>query len=143
MPSAIAGSRSRCTDGHLGGNVFSATQMWGTYSGTLASTAIRPDSGLLIAGRDVVSGKPNVQHVPAQDYYHAIGSIQEPWVSSATYAKLREARLSLRVPTPVGNLPFESATVALVGRNLLVWSRATGVDPETQFGAIAYSGMEI
>ena len=91
----------------------------------------------------MVSGNANVQHVTAQDYYHAIGSIQEPWVSSATYAKLREARLSLRVPTPVGNLPFESATVALVGRNLLVWSRATGVDPETQFGAIAYSGMEI
>lgn len=130
-------------DGHLGGDIFSATQMWGTYSGTLAATAVRPDSGLLIAGRDVVSGTANIQHVTAQDYYHAIGSIQEPWVSSATYAKLREARLGLQLPTTLWNLPFESATVALVGRNLLVWSRATGVDPESQFGSLAYSGVEL
>ena len=61
---------------------------------------------------------------------------------SSTYAKLREARASLLLPTASWNFPFESASIAIVGRNLFVWSRADGVDPEVQSGIAAYRGVE-
>src|SRR5207302_10235332 len=63
-------------DGRLGGSIFSATNLWGSYAGTLEATAFRPDSGLLITGIDATTGSANTKHVSAQDYFHALAAIQ-------------------------------------------------------------------
>ena len=49
-----------------------------------------------------------------------------------TYLKLREVRIAYTLPRQLLQKTFiKSATVALVGRNLLVWSKVKHVDPET------------
>lgn len=117
--------------------------MIGSYSGTLASTGFRPDGGLLVAGIDAVTHTANTQHVSAQAYYHALGSVPEPWVYSASYLKLREARLTVEVPTRFPSIPFESVRASLVGRNLQTWSKAPNIDPETVFSAYQLRGLEL
>ncbi len=58
----IAGS----ADGRFGGQVFSATNYWGSVSGTLSTTATRPDSGLLLTGIDAATHQANAQHVSTE-----------------------------------------------------------------------------
>lgn len=130
-------------DASLGGEVFSATNLWGSYSGTLASTSFRPDSGLLLVGLDATTKAANAQHVSTQDYFHALGSIQEPWVYSASYAKLREARLSLSVPVGGVGLPFSELRASLIGANLWTWAKAPNIDPESLISAGALGGLEL
>lgn len=49
-----------------------------------------------------------------------------------TYLKLRELRLAYNLPSSwVEKLRLKSLTVALVGRNLAVWSKVKHIDPET------------
>lgn len=49
-----------------------------------------------------------------------------------TYLKLREARIAYNIPKKfVSKLNLQGATVALVGRNLAVFSKVKHIDPET------------
>jgi hypothetical protein len=127
----------------VGGQVFSGTNLWGSYAGTLSSTAFRPDSGLLITGIDATTGRANVVHVSTQDYYHALGAIQEPWIYSASYFKLRDATFSVAIPTFVGKIPVEGLTFSVIGRNLFMWTRAPNIDPEGVFSPYQLRGVEM
>jgi len=129
-------------DGRIGGDLFSATNQIGTFAGTLDATAVRPDSGLLIAGIDEATKTANTQHVSAQDYYHALASIPEPWVYSGTYFKLREMRLSVALP-PIPRIPMSGVTASIVGRNLYLWAKVPNVDPENVFSPYQLPGVEM
>lgn len=130
-------------DGRAGGEVFSATNLVGSFAGTLASTAFRPDTGLLIVGIDAATHSANAKHVSTQDYYHALSAVQEPWVYSASYIKLREARISLEIPGTFPGSPFQSVIVSLVGRNLYLRANAPNIDPESVFSAYQVPGLEM
>jgi hypothetical protein len=129
-------------DGKLGGQVFSTTNLAGSYAGTLATTAFRPDTGLLIVGIDAATRTANARHVSTQDYYHALATIQEPWIYSASFYKLREARLTVALP-PIPALPISGVTASLIGRNLYLWTRAPNIDPEAVFSPYQLPGMEM
>jgi TonB-dependent SusC/RagA subfamily outer membrane receptor len=134
---------SALLDARIGGSIFSATNMWGSYAGVLDATAFRPDSGLLIDGVDP-SGKPNSTNVSAQAYYHALGSIVEPWVYDATVVKLRDVRLAYTIPmTSVPGFSAQSARISLIGRNLALWAKAPNIDPETALSTSTFQGMEL
>jgi TonB-dependent SusC/RagA subfamily outer membrane receptor len=133
---------SLSADGKFGGQVFSATNLSGSYAGTLATTAFRPDTGLLIVGIDNATRAPNTRHVSTQDYYHALGAIQEPWVYSASYYKLREAKLSVEFP-PIPFMPMSALTASLIGRNLVTWAKAPNIDPEAVFSPYQLPGVEM
>ncbi|HEY7396391.1 MAG TPA: TonB-dependent receptor, partial [Gemmatimonadaceae bacterium] len=134
---------SIAADGRFGGHVYSGTNLWGSYSGVLEATAFRPDSGLLIAGVDATTGQANATHVTTQDYYHALAAIQEPWVYSASFFKIRDARLSFTLPSRSRTLPFQGASVSLVVRNLYTWANAPNIDPETIFSVYQLPGVEM
>jgi hypothetical protein len=131
-------------DGQAGGKFFSATNRLGATSGTLAETAFRPDSGLLIAGVDSATGAPNTVHVSTESYYRALGDIAERWVYDASYLKLRELRIGATIGLP-GAGRFRSPTLhaSVFGRNLLTFTRAPNVDPEAAFGTIGVRGLEL
>jgi TonB-dependent SusC/RagA subfamily outer membrane receptor len=119
-------------DVRRGGRIFSASNMAAGVAGVSAETSFRPDTGLLIAGTDVVTGAPNTVHVTTEDYYHSLAAIGEPWVYSASFVKLREARVSLAVPLyRIGVFHAQRLRVSLIGRNLALWSDAPNIDPET------------
>ncbi|HTI65159.1 MAG TPA: TonB-dependent receptor plug domain-containing protein [Gemmatimonadaceae bacterium] len=135
---------SALVDGRLGGSIYSASNLWGITSGSFAETAFRPDTGLLIAGIDVATGKANAEHVSAEDYYHSLRQIQEAWVYDASFVKLRDLRLTVAFPLrswPV--LTAQSLRASLIGRNLAMWAKAPNIDPETALSATTLQGVEM
>lgn len=138
-------------DARLGGEIFSATNMWGSRAGTLASTLVgdrapgaAPSDSLLVAGIDSASGAANTIRVSAEQYFHALGEITEPWVYDASYTKLREVRLSYRVPARfLPGFRQHSLRVSLVGANLVTWASAPNIDPETTLSNGVIQGIDM
>lgn len=130
-------------DGRIGGDLFSLTNRWGSYSGTLSNTAFRPDTGLLLSGIDATTRQPNSQHVSTEAYYHALGAVQAPWVYSASFFKIRELRVSADLALPAPYAMFESIRASLVARNVFMWSSAPNIDPEGVFSPYQLLGVEM
>lgn len=123
-------------DAHHGGSVFSASNLVGAYSGVLAETAFRPDTGLLVTGVDIVTLGANTTHVSTEDYYHALGAIGERWVYDASFVKLREAKVSFSLPLKfISALNAQSIRGSVIARNAAIWSKAPNIDPETALSA--------
>ena len=145
-------------DGQMGGQVYSVTKWFGQYSGVLASS---------LAGRELDWNNPgyivpnavyadtaladciptcapsDTTHVLAQNYWHNTFNAQESGIFDATYFKLREARVSYALPSSVARfLGFSDATVAIVGRNLLLFAKQKTIDPETAFDTSNRQGVE-
>ncbi len=61
--------------------------------------------------------------------------VLESYIEDATYTRLREASLSVRLPDSVIDRVFRGseARLTLTGRNLLTWTAYSGLDPETLY----------
>lgn len=137
-------------DGKFGGNIYSFTHVTGTEAGSLANTLPGREEG--IVGDGVVlqgdgSYKANTERVAAYTYYR--GYYKRPNVESstfdATYVKLRELTLGYRLPARLLRNKFvQSAQLSLTGRNLFLFAKAPGIDPETSFvsGGTVVPGIE-
>lgn len=147
-------------DAHVGGQIFSGTNNTGTYTGVLATTlpgrgaenggitytaanGTTRDDGIIFPGV-LADGTPNTTILPAESYYKAITNADEAFVYSATYIKLREVRLGYNLPAQwIKTLGMQSATVSLVGRNLLIIHKdIPNIDPETAFNTGNGQGLE-
>ena len=135
-------------DGQMGGNVYSVTKWFGQYSGVLAATLKGRekdwcDPGYVVPNSVKEDGSPNTTTVCPEDYWHNTFYAQEDGIIDASYLKLREARLAYRLPGSVArHLGFTDATVALIGRNLLLWAKQPTIDPETTFDTGNRQGVE-
>lgn len=124
-------------DFQKGGNFFSLSEMWGDYSGLTARTAAINDRGNNV--RDAVDdgggvhvtgvtaeGEPVDTYVPAITYYGQFNSnvIAEEYVHDASYIKLRDVALTYTLPGSLVNDFFSSASISLIGRNLLMLATA-------------------
>jgi len=85
--------------------------------------------------------------VAAYTYYR--GYYKRPNVEAnsfdASFLKLREVILGYQVPRrALAKTPFQSLQVNLTGRNLLLFAKAPGIDPETAFvsGGVILPGVE-
>ena len=152
-------SLSVLVDAHIGGQVFSGTNNTGTYTGVLASTLPGRgaenggitytnergsfDDGMIFAGVKA-DGTPNTTVVPAEQYYKALTNADEAFVYSANYVKLREVKLGYNLPKQwISSIGIQSATVSLVGRNLLIIHKdVPNIDPETAFNTGNGQGLE-
>ena len=138
-------------DARRGGRIFSATNLWGSYAGTLESTLIGDRApgaamgdSLTIAGIDSLSGVANTTQVSAEQYFHSLGSISEPWVYDASYTRLREARLSYTMSTQfLPGFRQHRLRLSVIGRNLLTWSNVPNIDPEGTLAAGLFRGFEM
>ena len=134
-------------DGQMGGQVYSVTKWFGQYSGVLAATLQGRQNdwndSMVVANSVYANGTPNTTKVLAQDYWHNTFYAQEPGIFDATYFKLREARLAYTLPSSVARfLGFSDATVAVVGRNLMLFAKQPTIDPETAFDTSNRQGVE-
>ena len=131
-------------DARIGGSVFSATNLWGSYSGTLAETLVGREAGMTIPGIDSVTGAANAAVVSAEDYFHALGGIDEAFVYDASYWKVREMRLTYEVPLRfLPGFREHMLRASLVGRNVLSGARAPNIDPETVLSPGSFVGFEM
>jgi|694.fasta_scaffold02539_9 TonB-linked SusC/RagA family outer membrane protein len=71
-----------------------------------------------------------------ENYYSGIGggfTINEPFIEDASWVRLRELSLSYSIPNTLLSKTkyIKGASFGFVGRNLLLWTKYKGVDPET------------
>lgn len=101
------------------------------------------DDGMIFKGV-LADGTANSTIIPAQEYYKGIYNADEAFVYNATYVKLREVKLGYNLPQRwIKGSGLQSATVSLVGRNLLIIHKdVPNIDPETAFNTGNGQGLE-
>lgn len=132
-------------DWRQGGEFHSRTVAIGGTTGMLDFTVPGRETGIVAAG--VIANADgsytqNTQNVSASNYYSHVynRSNEESSMFDATYVKLREVKLGYNLPKKwFDTVPFSSATISLVGRNLALWTENDHVDPES----ISFSGGSI
>lgn len=140
-----------------GGDIFSISHMFGTYSGLTEFTAageIRSNG--LVLGKDFLKDEKFVKIVNqnpddiqksefaendivigAQDFFESYYSNRELSVIDGSYVKLREAYLSYTLPPSLFSATnmIKSGSISLVGSNLAILlrhkSNISGLDPES------------
>lgn len=132
-------------DWRHGGVVNSRTVLIGGTSGMMDFTAEGREEGIISEGVvDNGNGtySPNTVRLSGRDYYwwrYNRGN-EEVGMYDASFLKLREVRLAYNLPSSLlSRLPFKGATVAVVGRNLALWTENPHFDPET----ISFNGGTI
>ncbi len=133
-------------DYQWGGKFFSLSDMWGSYSGLMARTAVLNDKGnsirdavadgggVHVVGVDVNKNKVDM-YVDAQDYFHSMVSnnVFDEFVYDLTFVKLREVSLGYRLPVQKWsqtNKWLQTAQVSIVARNpWLVYAKTKDFDP--------------
>ncbi|MBC8152432.1 MAG: SusC/RagA family TonB-linked outer membrane protein [Bacteroidetes bacterium] len=140
-----------------GGKLYSETQTVGREGGIIVETLegrangydiALPGNGVIGQGVKVVSTNAdgtttfaaNDVKVNSRQWHTAWTggrNIAEGVMYDASFVKLREVQLGFSIPDRIwGRVPLKGVTLALVGRNLAVWSKVPHVDPET----LSYSG---
>lgn len=138
----------------VGGSMVSWTNMWGTGSGILASTAkinergvnerepVPCGGGVYMEGVDK-DGNPMSGYVDAYQYYHYKAYYDcDSWVFDRSYVKLREVSLRYELPkkfiSSLG-IGLTRASIAFVANNpWLIYSSIPNVDPSEVVGTEYY-----
>jgi TonB-linked SusC/RagA family outer membrane protein len=153
-----------------GGQVYSVTHSFGRFAGVLDETAIgrctpvgspladnpppgyplcSAETGLVLAGVNrVVEGGdttyvPNQTVIDAQNRWFYGYFAPETHLVDASFVKLRELTLGYDVPRSItSRMRVDGLTLALVGRNLALWTENPHIDPETAFDDSNVQGFE-
>lgn len=113
-------------------------------AGAGAGAEVTYDDGMVYKGV-TADGKANAQIISASKYYKAPRNIEEQYIYRSDYVKLREVRLSYRLPATWLQRThfFTDATLSAVGRNLWIIYKATpNIDPENAFNTGNAQGLE-
>lgn len=146
-------------DFQKGGKIFSMTNMWGKYSGTLAETAegdIRENGlvvdGIAISGYDdngnpISSGIANTDTIAAVDHFFANNGyvITEADVYDASFLKFRELSLTYDLPTSwFNNAKFvQGISIGASARNIAILAKnVPNIDPEAGLSSGNVQGLE-
>lgn len=131
-----------------GGKLMSYTNYVGDYSGVLA-TSLRgrevdwDKPGVVFNGIDDKTNQPNTRNVTAETFFQGLFGNVEPYVYDASYTKLREVRLGFDVPNDWSDrLRVSGISLAVVGRNLALWTKVPNIDPEFAYSSGNFQGIE-
>lgn len=137
-------------DVRRGGSLYSVTNMFGEYAGVLASSMRGrevdwDDPGVLVEGIDVATGQANTTRITAEEYFHGLFRYTEAYVYDAGYVKLRELRLSYNLPATWASkfMGARAASIAVIGRNLKMWTNVPNIDPEFAYSSRNDQGIEV
>lgn len=123
-------------DGQYGGDVYSQTNHKLNTLGKTKITLPGREGGLVGAGvvkQGDGSFVVNTSKVPAMKYYNEYYKITnaETNIFDASFIKLRETRLEYKLPTHfVSRFALKKASLALYGRDLLLFTKFPAYDPE-------------
>jgi TonB-linked SusC/RagA family outer membrane protein len=126
-------------DMNIGGDIYNATEAALTYYGLSEETNKRSTSDLIYLNGVNSNGEANtVGILPDQTYYQDYYSQNsENFIEDATFVKLRYVTLSYDLPKSILNkFTINKCQLFVTGRNLLMFTDYSGVDPEiATFGA--------
>jgi hypothetical protein len=140
-------SLSTLIDGKFGNKVFSVMEVYATRLGLLKSTLPGRENGLDLSGV-TSTGDKFTKTIPVANlrsaWYNSLNRYTELFVHDASFVKLRQVVLSYNLPvSKIKSLPIQSATIALVGRNLLtLYKQTDNFDPEQSLTNGAAQGIE-
>lgn len=142
-------------DYKFGANVFSGTNH-GLTSAGLHKKTLQGREGRNLIGKGVVNTgtdanpiwTPNTTAVDPELYWRHIANeatIDEEFVSDASFVKLREISLGYNVPRAfLTKTPFKSVYVSLIGRNLwTIMKHTSNIDPESSINNTNGQGLEL
>jgi len=141
-----------------GGQMWNGTKGAASFFGRTAITEDRvqpnedgsPDyhnANYVYSGVLSSNGTPNNIAVPLDQNWFTgngggFGNIAESFVEDASYYRLRYVTLGYDLrKSDIAKLPFESIGLSITGRNLLLFTPYTGVDPETSLVGSASNGQ--
>ncbi len=138
-------------DLRYGGRLYSYTHATGIEGGTLTGTTAH--RGENVTGDGVVrnpdgSFSQNTESAPYVTWlrrYYARNNLESNSFD-ATWLKLREVKLGYKFSSQLlQSLPIRNASIALVGRNLFLWTDVPHIDPETtsMYGGEIVPGFEV
>ncbi len=134
-------------DGKFGSSIFSVMEVYATRLGLLKSTLPGRENGLALSGV-TANGDAYSYTVPVANlrsaYYNNLNRYTELFVHDASFVKLRQVIISYRLPAGfLKALGIQSASVSLVGRNLLIlYKKTDNFDPEQSLTNGAAQGIE-
>ena len=126
-------------DWRQGGEVLSRTILIGGTSGMMDFTAESRENGLVGVGVKNVGSEESPEYVTndvivsGRDFYWSRYNRGNEEIGryDASFVKLREIKLGYQLPNDLfGNFPLRNVSVAIVGRNLALWTENTHFDPE-------------
>lgn len=126
-----------------GGDVYNGTKNVMLYLGTHKITENR-DEDYVFPGVNVNTGLPNTVAVKRNfDYYSRLGTLaglSEAAIEDGSYVRLREIALSYNLPAKwLSNSPVKGFSIGISGRNLLLLTKYSGIDPETNLSGTSNS----
>jgi outer membrane receptor protein involved in Fe transport len=131
-------------DYKFGNKVLSGTEDYSYVYGLNKATLPGREAGVVAKGV-TESGQPNTINVPAYTYYPALATnVSALSVLDGSFIKFRQVILGYDLSPKFMHHIFQSASVALVGRNLFTILKHTrNIDPESEFSSdLTYAGIE-
>ncbi len=136
-------------DFHMGGSLYSVSNMFGEYAGVFKSSlrgreVSVTDPGIVVKGIDVDTGEPNTVNVTSEYYFqNGLFPLHEEYTYDASYIKLRELRVGYDLPESIaGKLRAQAINISFVGRNLWLSTDVPNIDPEFAYSNGNFQGME-
>jgi TonB-linked SusC/RagA family outer membrane protein len=132
-------------DYRFGNKVLSGTNYYSIFRGLNKITLEGRETGVVGVGV-TESGAKNTVNVPAETYYQTLArNVSALNVLDGSFIKLRQVSFGYSIPKNIlGNSPFNSITISLVGRNLwTIMKHTDNIDPESNFApGVNYAGIE-
>jgi len=129
-------------DVRKGGDVFNGTVGVMKRLGTHASTEDR-DQEVVVEGVRRSDGQPNQTPIRMDEDYYArypFAGVSEAGVEDGSWLRLREIGLRYSLPARLlEGTPMQSLTLGATARNVLLFTRYTGIDPETNLSGASNS----
>ena len=102
------------------------------------------DATHVFEGINASDGSANSVAVPLDENWYlgnggGFGAVDEHFVEDASYYRLRLLSLSYNLGSAIKG--FDNFTVSLTGRNLILWTPYTGIDPETSLVGSSSNGQ--
>ena len=132
-------------DIRVGGDVFNATEHEMIYSGLSEETEHRGETKVfdgVVAQPDGSFVKNTQEVILNQKYYQEIYTRNAPFfIEEASWVRLRSLSLTYKLPQNIiRKTPFTNLDFTVTGRNLLLFTDYSGMDPEVSAGGAGVTG---
>ena len=129
-------SLSATMDWQKGGCMYNGTLLTMNYFGASKASLPYHEGTMIAEGINEATGQKNTVQVSKQQYYMAYNDVTEAGIFDTSFLKLRDVTLSYQFPK------FAGINLSVYGfaRNILLWAKLPGLDPESSQGNGNMSG---
>jgi hypothetical protein len=126
-----------------GGDVYNGTKNVMNSLGTSKQTENR-DEDYIFPGVNATTGLPNTVVVKRNAAYYGaqggLAGLSEAAIEDGSYVRLRELGFSYNMPSKMlSKTPFKGISLGINSRNVLLWTKYSGIDPETNLSGVSNS----